>query len=271
MNVMMCMRRFLILWASLLLVASVQAQPVYISHCLGACPDVSHPETEVVVRHLYAAAIDPDSGLAEWVAYRVLPDSVGVASLLPRYWQADNLVSSSELAVEESDSPALVQPDLSDAQDREYRINEISFDTGDQGRLTPMTSFAGTPYVEELNYLSNMSPLPQSLRLGSWSRLDQAINELTADTGTLHVISGPLYSYSGTTSDSQLPTSYFKVVSDGESVATFIFSSELPIHANHCDQTANLSQVESQLDRQLLPGLSGLNQQDLAAALGCQR
>lgn len=268
---MRCMQRFLTLWVSLLAIQSVQAQPVYISHCLRACPDVSHPETEVVVRHLYAAAIDPDSGLAEWVAYRVLPDSVGVASLLPRYWQADELVSTSSIEVEEGSGPALVQPDLSEAQDREYRINETSFDTGDQGRLAPMTSFAGTPYWDELNNLSNMSPLPQSLRLGSWSRLDQAINELTAQLGELYVVSGPVYSYSGTQSDSLVPGSYFKLVSDGESVATFLFSNTLPVHAEYCDQLVSLSQVETQLDRQLLPGLRGLNQQSLQSVLGCHR
>lgn len=265
------MQRFLILWASLLAAVSIQAQPVFISHCLQACPDVSRPDAEVVVRHLYAAAIDPDTGLAEWVAYRVLPDSVGVASLLPRYWQADELVSTGAVSLAESGSPSLVQPDLTDAQDREYRINEISFDAGDQGRLAPMTSFAGTPYWDELNKLSNMSPLPQALRLGSWSRLDQAINELTAEAGELYVVGGPLYSYSGSQNEASLPTSYYKIVSDGESVATFVFSNALPIHAEYCDQVVSLSQVESQLDRQILPGLSGLNQQSLASSLGCQR
>ncbi len=268
---MRCMPRFLILWVSLLVASLVQAQPVFISHCLLACPDVSRPDTEVVVRHLYAAAMDPDSGLAEWVAYRVLADGVGVASLLPRFWQEDDLLSSavSDLAI--GSSPELVQPDLSDAQDREYRINEIGFDTGDQGRLAPMTSFAGTPYWDELNYLSNMSPLPQSLRLGSWSRLDQAINELTPELGELYVISGPLYSYSGSQSEPQPPSSYYKVVSDGSSVATFVFSDNLPIHADFCDQLATLSQVETQLDRQLLPGVANLDQQFLQSELGCQR
>jgi endonuclease G len=249
----------------------LSAQSVHISHCLVECPQVSSPETEVVVRHLYAAAINADTSLAEWVAYRVLPDTVGVASLLPRFWQQDELVSGAALEVGELETPAVVQPDLSNAQDREYRINEIRFDTGDRGRLAPMTSFAGTPYWGELNYLSNMSPLPQSLRLGSWSRLDQAVNGLAAAYSDLYVVSGPLYSFSGSIGDSLLPDSYFKVVSDGHSVAAFVLPTNLPIHARFCDQLVPLDQVESRLDRKLLPGVIAWQSETLEQDLGCSQ
>lgn len=266
---MKCMLRSLTLWASFAFTTMLSAQSVHISHCLVECPQVSSPGAEVVVRHLYAAAIDPDTALAEWVAYRVLPGTVGVASLLPRFWQEDELVSSDALEVGAIEAPAIVQPDLSNAQDREYRINEISFDTGDRGRLTPMTSFGETPYWDELNYLSNMSPLPQPLRLGSWSRLDQAINGLVANSAELYVVSGPLYSFSGSIGGSMLPDSYFKVVSDGDSVAAFVFSAELPIHARYCDQLVSLEQVENRLARQLLPAVTDWQQGTLVRDLGC--
>lgn len=59
------------------------AARVHIAHCVEACPQAGETR-EVVVHHLYAAAIDPGSRLAEWVAYRVLGGTLGVASLLPR-------------------------------------------------------------------------------------------------------------------------------------------------------------------------------------------
>ena len=70
------------------------AQTIHISHCLAGCPVSVLPGNEVVVRHLFAGSIEKDSGLAEWVAYRVLSGSVGIASLLPRYWAEDRLINS---------------------------------------------------------------------------------------------------------------------------------------------------------------------------------
>ena len=265
------MRQFFIPWASLFLATAAGAQTIHISHCLEACPEVSRADNEVVIRHLYAASIDQDSGLAEWVAYRVLADSVGVASLLPRWWQQDELLQNTSQQVL-ADEPDFVQPDLSNAQDREYRINEIDITSTEQGRLTPMTSFAGTPYWEELNYLSNMSPLPQSLRMGSWSRLDQAVNEQAAQSEVLYVVSGPLYSYTASPdANEQLPTSYFKVISDGSQVAAFIFDADLPPHAHHCDQLASLQQIEARLDRQLLPARPDLAETGIYQQLGCSQ
>ncbi len=249
------------------------AQTVHISHCSQQCPDVSHPQNEVIVRHLFAAAISQNTGVAEWVAYRVLPDSVGVASLLPRWWQQDQLSSTGASVEQAEDGPGFIQPDLSDAQDREYRVNEISLTSDDRGRLTPMSSFAGTPYWDELNFLSNMSPLPVDLRLGSWSRLDTAINELAETGEDLFVVSGPLYSYqSGTiSSENQAPSSYFKVVTDGVSAAAFEFNADLPVHAHHCDQLVDLQFIESKLDRQLFPALGTLDAGDWATQFGCGR
>jgi len=78
--------KFSIQWVSvclLLAAATISAQEINISHCLKSCPDVSRPNNEVVLHHVYAAAVIPETGEVEWVAYRVLPESIGVASLLP--------------------------------------------------------------------------------------------------------------------------------------------------------------------------------------------
>ena len=43
----------------------------------------------VVIHYVYAAGLNGDTGLADWVSYRLTKDAIGVASLLPRIWQPD--------------------------------------------------------------------------------------------------------------------------------------------------------------------------------------
>lgn len=245
---------------------------IHISHCMAGCPHYSDSSGEIVVRHLYVAGMNSGKGLADWVAYRVLEDSIGVASLLPRWWQMDPLLPAASMLESNQNLPSFDQPDLSDAQDRDYRVNEVMFTREDRGRLAPLTSFAGTPFWEELNNLSNMSPLPSDLRVGAWSRLEQAINELAAQKGQLYVVSGPLYDKSGSlnirTTNTSLPLSYFKIVATSTDYAAFVFATDSPIHSNYCDQRVTIDSIQESsgltlfpyLESQLLPGLfSGLH------------
>jgi len=259
------------LWVSVLLICTnaALAQSVHISHCQRACPQVSDARNEVVVRHLYAASIMQNSGLAEWVAYRVVPGSVGVASLLERWWQQDELLQTPNGLVDSDSGVDFVQPDLSNAQDRDYRLNEIRLTSEDRGRLAPMTSFAGTPYWDELNYLSNMAPIPQGLRVGSWSRLDQALNELVASTGSLYVVSGPLYAGNGLRSDLE-PSHFYKLITDGERIAAFRFPVSAPVHADYCAYRSSLDQIESESGLALLPALDAADNAQLVELLNCQ-
>ena len=158
---------------------------------------------------------------------RILPGSVGVASLLPRRWNQESLLPKVQSVEVTSNLSGLYQPDLSEAQDRDYRVNEFMFNAEDKGRLAPMTSFSGTPYWSELNYLSNMALLPSDLRLGSWSRLDQAVNELVRAVGQVYVVSGPLYDRTNELAIEEgvleTPSKYFKVVATPGAYAAFIF------------------------------------------------
>lgn len=272
--------RFFIQWASLLVLLSlapaVGAQNVHIAHCMGACPESdSSVNNELVIRHLFAASISDENGLAEWVAYRVLADSVGVASLLPRYWLEDALLSS-QLSLDQltDDSPRILQPQLSEEEVRSYRVNEITFSSADQGRLVPMSSFAGTPYWSELNYVSNLAPLPNDLRIGSWSRLDQAVNELAARVGEVFVLSGPIYRIQGslsTSPDNQAvqPSAFFKLIATESSLAAFIFPQDLAQHARYCDQLGSLQLIEQETELTLFPQRQVPFENDLSNRLGC--
>ncbi len=234
----------------------------------------------MIVRHLYAASINVQSGLADWVAYRVLDDSVGVASLLPRWWQQDDLLLATiRPQGSEADGVGFSQPDLRDQPDRPYRINEIVFDSEDRGRLTPLTSFANTPYWDELNNLSNMTPIPTALRTGGWARLEQSINELAAREGKLFVISGPLYEISAPLSTrvggreansiAESPSAFFKIVATPTRYAAFLFDHDLPVTAPYCEQRSTIQSIEQRSGLNFLPDLAQQAVADLAVALRC--
>lgn len=264
-------------WASLLgLVAATlaSAQTVHISHCMAGCPvpsgNMTTDNNELVVRQLFVASINAGNGLADWQAYRVLADSVGVASLLPRIWYEDSLVTRGSGIAEEAvgDSPQFVQSVSSDAEERNYQLNEIKLLSEDQGRLVPMTSFAGTPYWEELNYLSNMAPLPFALRVGSWSRLDQAINALADRIGEVYVVSGPIYRDEGAGAEN--PSAYFKVISTPEAMTAFVFERDVRQHIDFCSQIRSLEEVETEAGLSLYPQREGGFSTNLNEHLSCE-
>lgn len=263
-------------WASffaVLAASTASGQTVHISHCMAGCPVVADriaiDDSELIVRQLYVAAINAENGLADWQAYRVLAASDGVASLLPRVWYEDPLVTKAPGVAESIDAaPRFVQSVSSDAEERNYQLSEITLLSADQGRLVPMSSFAGTPYWSELNFLSNMSPLPFELRVGSWSRLDQAINALADELGEVYVVSGPIYA-EGEAAEGVDPAAYFKVISTPDRLSAFIFESDVRQHASFCDQLSTLESVEEATGLRLFPQHPGVFADTLHAQLTC--
>lgn len=253
------------------------AQQVHIAHCADGCPiasgvtdSLSKDDEQIVVRHLFAASID-ESGLAQWVAYRVLPASVGVASLLPRFWQLDDLAENADsLKQEVGQSNRLIEIDLRDAQDSDYRVNEVALVASDRGRLAPMTSFAGTPYWSELNYLSNMTPMPFELRTGAWARLDQSVNELAQKGMRYYVISGPLYSAADKQKASlNQPNAFFKIVAGDSRLAAFVFPAGASSHSRYCEYLQPLAELSQNSGIVFFPRATVNWSENLASTLGC--
>lgn len=257
-------------------VTQLSAQTVHIAHCMAGCPEndggVSLDASELLVRQLFVASIDSRTGLSDWQAYRVLADSVGVASLLPRVWYEDSLVSPNVASADViDDDQQFVQALPIDVEERSYQLNEINILSEDQGRLVPMSSFAGTPYWSELNFLSNMAALPFELRAGSWSRLDQAINALANQIGEVFVVTGPILDDLGRASNDGLtnPSAYFKVISTRSAMSAFIFSSDVRQHVNFCDQLSTREVVEGRTGLGLFPQRENDFTDTLHAQLGC--
>ena len=80
----------------MLFTANAFGQDVIVTHCDGACPQyescIATTRANVVIHYVYAAGLNGDTVLADWVSYRLTKDAIGVASVLPRIWQPDRLL-----------------------------------------------------------------------------------------------------------------------------------------------------------------------------------
>ena len=258
---------------------ALHAQNIAIAHCQGSCPGYSSPlaatRANVVVHNLYAAGLNGDTGKADWVAYRLTKDAIGVASLLPRFWQPDELVRLSgieELA--EAEALGFSLAEISSGDNPYGGFNEPLGNAQERARLAPMTSFANTPYWAELNNLSNMVPMPTPLRRGPWLRLEQTLNRIVTAELALGVISGPLYLISeplNTSIDTARlnPAAYFKVVVADGGVASFVFPEDLTQSDRFCDYQADLQQIELMSSLNLFPNSDPAPSSKLLRALGC--
>lgn len=257
------------------------AQTLAVTHCLGECPRhesrVTANQSRIVIHHLYAAGINGDTSLADWVAYRLTKDAIGVASLLPRTWQPDRLVRFSPLEdiVQSGEEDELRLSESIQRNNNPYGGGAAErVKPEDRARLAPITSFANTPYWSDLNNFSNMVPMPATLRLGSWLRLEQRLNQIVSEENDAYVIAGPLFlvnilSLSPSPSDLD-PAAYFKLVSDESGVVAFLFPKDLEQSASYCAQKVSLSEIEEMAGLDFFPGQRSMAESPtLAASLGC--
>lgn len=263
----------------LLLSPALPAQNVAIAHCQGTCPSyssgLSATRANVVVHNLYAAGLNGNTGMADWVAYRLTKEAIGIASLLPRFWQADELVRLSgidELA--EAEALGFSLAEISSGGNPYGGFNEPLGEAQERARLAPMTSFAKTPYWRELNNLSNMVAMPTPLRRGPWLQLEQTLNQIVNEESSLGVISGPLFlidePLNTTISSANLnPAAYFKVVIADSGIAAFVFTQDLSQADRFCEQQANLEQIELMSGLELFPESNPMPSEQLLSELGC--
>lgn len=256
------------------------AQSVAVTHCEGECPQyesqLAATRANVVIHHLYAAGLNGDTGLADWVAYRLTKEAVGVASLLPRTWQADKLVGISQVEdILQIGENELSLTEVATSNDNPYAaMAQPDTEPEERARLAPMTSFANTPYWSDLNNLSNMIPMPSPLRLGPWLRLEQRLNRLAVEREELYVVTGPLYiinNLSLNPASAQMnPAAYYKIVSDETGVVAFAFPQELKQHESLCDQRVDYAQIESMAGLNIFPAKKQTGESaSLLTALGC--
>ncbi|PCI77944.1 MAG: hypothetical protein COB20_07005 [SAR86 cluster bacterium] len=264
---------------AMLLPFTLHAQKIAITHCQGTCPGYSSglaaTRANVVVHNLYAAGLNGDTGMADWVAYRLTKEAIGVASLLPRFWQPDELVRLSGLEeLAEAEALGFSLSEISSGNNPYGGFNEQLADVEERARLAPMTSFAQTPYWRELNNLSNMVSMPTPLRRGPWLQLEQTLNQIVSEENSLGVISGPLYlidqPLSIAINNANLnPAAYFKVVVAESGIAAFVFTQDISQAARFCEHQADLEQIELMSSLDLFPESNPVPSARLLSELGC--
>lgn len=261
-------------------VEPVSAQSVAVTHCQGQCPQYSSPvvanQSNIVIHHVYAAGINGITSLPDWVAYRLTPEAIGVASLLPRQWQPDRLVKFSPLEdiVQAGEEELKLSATITRNNNPYGGASAELLQPESRARLAPMTSFANTPYWPDLNNFSNMLPMPATLRLGPWLQLEQRLNRLAAET-ELYVITGPVYLINvlslSPSSEDLNPSAYFKVIADDSGIAAFLFANDMARYGDFCTGRVSLDELEEMTDLSFYPDRRRpVESRQLLANLGCQ-
>ena len=254
------------------------SQKINVTHCNGVCPvyesSMTANRANIVIHHVYAAGINGYSGLADWLSYRLTKEAVGVASLLPRIWSPDRLLEFTGMKdVLEVTSTEIRLAEIAVSNNPYAGISELPEQKDQSARLAPMTSFSNTPYWSDVNNLSNMVPMPQSLRLGPWLQLEQRLNELVMKKEEVYVITGPLYFIDRLSANSRAapkePAGYYKIVTENDELAVFVFSKDLGQFDSYCDQVANLGELERMVSIDFFPGRRLQQSHDLLRQLNC--
>lgn len=223
------------------------------AHCYGSCPQGAHNDNSIVIRPIYTVSYNTLNRSADWVAYTVTADSIGIASSLSREPVPDDFVAET-LTLEDfaEDSPL------------------------GMSRYVPLVDFAGTPFWQDINYLTNIVPRTKSLSQGAWYGLNWAIRNAVNRLGEIYVITGPVYypepvvSPLTTERNHRVPDGFFKVVISADGgLSTFVFEQQTPVHVHHCDLESSLETIEALTGYTLIPGSAVTSYESISSALGC--
>ena len=232
-----------------------QAAQLRIAHCLYGCPVGSSSESHLILRPIYALSYNTHNKVADWAAYRVTSGSIGIASSLSRAAMIDDFVEET-----------LSEADFINAE--EHGLT--------RALLVPLVNFAGTPYWNEVNYLSNAVARSRNLSLGAWYGLEWSIRNLVNRESEVYILTGPIFRETPvaasleTQARHRVPDAFFKIVVSADNRATaFIFDQDLPVHVHHCDSRTTIDEIEKATGLEFFSENPRLVLGLLDASLGC--
>ncbi|USU03886.1 DNA/RNA non-specific endonuclease [Sphingomonadaceae bacterium OTU29LAMAA1] len=236
--------------------AWADAANLHTFHCLYGCPVGAPANDDVIVREIYTLASNPTTKVADWVAYRVTPDSIGPSQ--ERVWSADPWLAPDET----------LPPEAYGGASAELRV--------DRGHQAPLAAFSGTPFWLETDVLSNITPQASALNQGSWQRLEARETALAMSASTaVYVLTGPLFErlmapLPAGPALHRVPSGYWKVVATADGRATaFVFDQQTPRNAEYCSMRAPLPEVVLRTRLTLFPGPGTPTWRPLDVELGC--
>lgn len=238
-----------------LLAFPLAAQEYRITHCLQGCPLGAAAENHLVLRPIYALSYNTETKSADWVAYRVTAQTVGIASSLPRRPVTDNYVGDT-----------LTDADFATAQD----LNMVL------AQYAPLVSFAGTPYWNDVNYLTNAVARSSNLSRGAWNGLDWAVRNLVNRTAEVYVLTGPLYEPEGEAvtlpvdTSHRIPDGFYKIIVTGAGeMAAFRFQQDTSVGIHHCNLRSTIQELEAETGLEFFPERNRPLTDSLYSSLGC--
>lgn len=225
-------------------------------HCLYGCPVGAPANDDLIVREIYTLASNPVTKLADWVAYRVTPETIGPSK--QRNWARDPALAPDET----------LDPTAYDGASTALRV--------DRGHQAPLAAFSGTPFWADTNVLSNITPQASALNQGAWQRLEAQERGLATRAAiAVYVLTGPLFErlmaqLPAGPALHRVPSGYWKVLatSDGRLTA-FVFDQQTLRSADYCTMRAPLEEVILRTRLALFPGPGTPAWRPLDSDLGC--
>lgn len=228
---------------------------IHTFHCLNGCPLGTPSTNDIVVREIYTLSSNDLTKMADWVAYRITPETVA-ASRGVRNYRRD---------------PALDASETLDESHYQGAPGELHIDHGHQA---PLAALSGTPQWDDTNFNSNMTPQASALNQGPWQRLEGRERGLAVGRA-VYVITGPLFERFMKPMPSapelhRVPSGYWKIIAlaDGR-MSTFIMDQNTARNGDHCMLRSNLMHVQLRSRLLFFPMQNSPSPGNLDAELGC--
>ena len=227
-----------------------------IGHCLYGCPQGANSANHLILRPIYALSYNTTNKSADWVAYKISAGSIGIATSLSRRPQPDNYVAHT-----------LSEADFASAEDAELL----------RAQFVALVDFAGTPYWDDVNYLTNAVARKRALNQGAWYGLEWSIRNLVNRGTNVFVLAGPVYkptpqvSALRTRKSHRVPDAFFKIViTEQGQGSVFLFDQNTPVHVHHCELRSTLAEIEALTGLDFFPENPKLVLDSLDSLLGCR-
>lgn len=229
-----------------------------IVHCLADCPS-GREENPLLLRPIYALSYNSLTKSADWVAYKLSSGSIGIAGSLSRIPKPDNYITETLRAEDFIYGEDNLYPELL------------------RSHYVPLVDFAGTPFWDDTNFMTNMVARNRALNQGAWYGLEWAIRNLVNRGTEVYVLTGPIYET--TPRSEQLPTqtphrvpdAFYKIImTERGQGSAFVFDQRTSVHVHHCELRSPVTAIEESTGLDFFPADAALPLGSLDSRLGCQ-